>query len=106
MFNVVLPLMILTFLALLHFLLPGDFIYACERISYSVTILLTSATYKLFVGASLPAIAYLTVLDKYVLGCFLLQAAVVAEGAFMGAVSKSWSMHMEVVEFNVTGLPS
>ena len=43
-----------------------------------MTILLTSATYKLFVSTSLPAIAYLTMCDRYLLCCFILQALTVA----------------------------
>ena len=85
--NVALPMCILTLLALLQFLLPGHHDAAGVRITFTVTILLTSATYKLFVSTALPAVGYLTLCDKYVLACFMLQAAVVAEGAIMGAVA-------------------
>ena len=73
--NVALPQSILNSLALAQFLLPGDYYNCPMRITYSVTILLTSATYKLFVSAQLPAISYLTLLDKYILYSFMLQAA-------------------------------
>jgi hypothetical protein len=44
------------------------------RICYSVTILLTTATYKLFIASALPAgLAYMTLVDKYVMFCYLLQ---------------------------------
>lgn len=35
-----------------------------DRISFAVTLLLTSAAYKLFVSASLPDISYLTLIDR------------------------------------------
>jgi hypothetical protein len=84
--NVFLPMCVLTTLSLLQFLMPGDFSSSGMRVTYSVTILLTSATYKLFVSTTLPAVGYMTRCDGYVLVCFLLQAAVVAEGAVCGAL--------------------
>lgn len=84
--NVFTPMLVLTFLILMQFFLPPDQTQAGVRITYTCTILLTSATYKLFVTTSLPAIAYTTLCDKYLLACFFLQAFVVAEGAVMGAV--------------------
>ncbi|KAL1508329.1 hypothetical protein AB1Y20_004439 [Prymnesium parvum] len=89
--NTVIPLSTLTFLALLQFLLPGARAdqAATTRITYSVTILLTSATYKLFVADHLPAISYLSVLDRYALACYMLQVGMVAQGALLGALITS-----------------
>jgi len=84
--NVFLPVGVLTLLSLLQFLLPGDFDASGIRITFSITILLTSATYKLFVSTTMPAVGYMTLCDKYIMYCFLLQAAVVAEGAICGAL--------------------
>ena len=53
--NVVIPMSTLTLLAILQFLLPGTHDAAGVRITYSITILLTAATYKLFVSTALPA---------------------------------------------------
>lgn len=85
--NAVFPLCSLTFLALLQFLLPGERESSAvtTRITYSITILLTSATYKLFVSDHLPAISYLSVLDRYAMACYALQVAMVAQGAVLGA---------------------
>ena len=44
------------------------------RVTFSVTILLTVATYKLFVSTTLPAVGYMTLCDQYVMACFMLQA--------------------------------
>ena len=83
-FNVILPLGALQFLAVFQFLLPGDFIKVTDRISFSVTLLLTSAAYKLYVSESLPDISYLTLIDKYVLGNFFCQIAMILPSAILG----------------------
>ena len=86
--NVIVPMASLTFLALLQFQLPGERggTNVTFRITYTVTILLTTATYKLFIASALPiGLAYLTLLDKYVLFCYLLQVALVTETAINGA---------------------
>ena len=88
--NVIVPLALLTFLSLLQFLLPGQRsgTNVTFRITYSVTILLTTATYKLFIASALPiGLAYMTLLDKYVLFCFLLQVGLVTETAIMGSLT-------------------
>merc|ERR1740121_2139993 len=54
---------------------------ANDRLGVSVTLLLTAVAYKSVIAADVPRIAYLTMLDKYVMGCFLLQAVVVAENS-------------------------
>lgn len=86
--NVIVPMSTLAFLGLLQFLLPceRENINVTFRITYTVTILLTSATYKLFIASALPiGLAYLTLLDKYVLFCYLLQVAIVTESAIVGS---------------------
>lgn len=84
--NVFLPMSVLTLLITLQFLMPGDFAYSGMRVTFSVTVLLTSATYKLFVSTTMPAVGYMTLCDRYLLVCFLMQASVVAEGAICGAL--------------------
>ena len=86
--NVIVPMSSLTFLGLLQFLLEGEreSTNTTFRITYSVTILLTTATYKLFIASALPiGLAYMTLLDQYVLFLFMLQVAVVTETAVVGS---------------------
>ena len=67
--NVIVPMASLTLLAHLQFMLPGERegTNVTFRICYTVTILLTTATYKLFIASALPiGLAYMTILDKYV----------------------------------------
>ena len=86
--NVIVPMASLTLLAHLQFMLPGERegTNVTFRITYTVTILLTTATYKLFIASALPiGLAYMTLLDKYVLFCYFLQVALVCETAINGA---------------------
>ena len=85
--NVFLPMATLTFLSLMQFMLPGEHDMAAMRVTFSVTILLTAATYKLFVSTTLPAVGYMTLCDQYVMACFMLQAFAVAEGAIIGGLN-------------------
>ena len=87
--NVIIPMSSLTFLALLQFFLAAErhATNTTFRITYTVTILLTTATYKLFIASALPVgLAYMTLLDEYVLFCYLLQVLVVSETAVVGAL--------------------
>ena len=84
--HVMLPMSSLTALSLLSFVY--DERDAASRMTYSSTILLTSATYKLFVATTIPAVAYVTLLDKYLIVCYMLMACVVADGAMVSLVPR------------------
>jgi len=75
--NVVVPVSSLTVLSGLCFVLPT--VDYGERLNLSLTMMLTSAAYKLVVADRLPEVAYLTLLDKYVLCCYTMMALVVVE---------------------------
>lgn len=68
-FNVILPMMILTFLASVAF---SDLFKTSrsDKITISLTVLFTAVAYKFVVASSLPQISYLTELDLYVNTCF------------------------------------
>jgi hypothetical protein len=75
--NVVVPVSSLTFIAGLIFLMPVTSVG--DRLSLSLTAMLTSAAYKLVVADRLPDVAYLTFLDKYLLSCYVIMALMVVE---------------------------
>ena len=52
----------------------------------TLTLLLTLVAYKLVISAELPAVSYLTILDKYVLCCILMLVAVTVEAAAAAAI--------------------
>merc|ERR1711871_1885688 len=67
-------------------LLPEDF---SDRMAISLTLLLTTVAFKQVVSGYLPSISYLTILDKYIIGGFLMQILVVAQSAWAkGLVDK------------------
>lgn len=82
--NVAVPVSTLTLLTGLNFFIPLDDYQT--RLANATTLMLTSAAYKLVVATQLPEVAYMTLLDKYVLSCYALMAFVVAEGATVPAL--------------------
>lgn len=70
-YNVTVPTGIFTLLTAGTFFVPHDEV--ADRLSVCLTMLLTTAAYKITVAAKLPEISYLTILDKYIFGCYLLQ---------------------------------
>lgn len=53
------------------------------RLEYMGAIVLTSTAYKMSVASSIPAIAYVTLLDRYVLACIMICILLVFEAAFV-----------------------
>ena len=80
--NAVLPVGVLGLISLSTFLLPYD--DTADRMELSITILLTSATYKLFTAASIPEVAYWTLLDRYIISNFLIMTHITINGAVIG----------------------
>jgi hypothetical protein len=90
--NVALPLAILTFLAglsagAIH--ANGMRLATDERLSVTLTLLLTAVAYKFIVAAELPQISYLTAMDSYVLCCFFFMFLVTVENVVWPAVVSS-----------------
>lgn len=82
--NVALPASLLSLMALLQFCMPvGD---VGERMAYSSTLMLTIVSSKFSVSTALPAIAYLTLLDKFQLLCTVIVAIVVFEAGVAGTL--------------------
>ena len=83
--NVELPMGCLTGLSFTVSSIPLDDVQG--RLSVTLTLLLTLVAYKLVISAELPAVSYLTILDKYILVCILLLVAVTVESAVSSAVA-------------------
>ena len=83
--NVALPLGIVASLAGLQFLVPVDEVP--DRLSISLSLLLTTAAYKFAVSTMVPAISYLTLLDKYVLGSSCFIVLIILESAIVGRIA-------------------
>jgi hypothetical protein len=65
--NIAVPMLFLTSMGAASFLIPADAL--ADKLSVSLTLLLTAAAYKIVVSSSLPQISYLTIFDRYVLSC-------------------------------------
>ena len=78
--NILLPTCTLSALNFVVFRLsPEDF---ADRLSVTLTLLLTMAAYKFTVADKLPPVSYLTLADIYVLLCFALTVTITLENAW------------------------
>eukprot|EP00658_Telonema_sp_P-2_P060878 TRINITY_DN4966_c0_g1_i3.p1 TRINITY_DN4966_c0_g1~~TRINITY_DN4966_c0_g1_i3.p1 ORF type:complete len:187 (-),score=43.32 TRINITY_DN4966_c0_g1_i3:195-755(-) len=75
--NVVVPMLAINGMALGSFVV--DKTEPADRLSVSLTMVLTAVAFKLQISSSLPELPYLTSLDKFVLSSFLFITAVVLQ---------------------------
>jgi hypothetical protein len=90
--NVVMPMTVLTYLAGISagaVDADGQRLSTADRLSVTLTLLLTAVAYKFIVATSLPQVSYLTSLDTYVLVCFLFMLIIVIENVVWPAVVAS-----------------
>merc|ERR1711933_88038 len=59
-----------------------------DRLSISVTLMLTAVAFKYVITEQLPKVNYLTVMDYYLLEGFIMLTLLIAENAFVGI--ESW----------------
>merc|ERR1712151_1146994 len=82
MWNVVVPLLSFVLMAFTTHFVPCTEV--ADRLSLSLTLVLTAAAYKFVVSGMLPAIGYSTMLDTYVTGCSFFLFVIVIENGVMG----------------------
>ena len=75
--NVALPMSMLSLAAFLQFEVDEQDV--ADRASISLTLLLTAVAYKLVTAGMVPAISYLTLLDKFVSACIMLMLLLLVE---------------------------
>ena len=100
--NIVLPMSAITGLTAISICaveIDGSRLSTGDRLSVSLTLMLTAVAYKFIVAASLPQISYLTLLDAYLICCFALIILVCIENvAFPGlAYERSSEVPVEMV---------
>ena len=85
--NIVLPACIITTLSACSLFMPAKDL--ANRLSATLTLLLTAVAYKYLVAQLVPPVGYSTVLDKYVMICFL----------FLGlmAVENCMAFHLQLI---------
>lgn len=79
MWNVALVIFLILGLSFTSFSVEAD--APADRLSVTVTLLLTAVAFKFVVSSSLPTISYLTLLDKYVLWSLIFQCLMVVQNA-------------------------
>ena len=79
--NILVPTFALTSLNFIAFAFPPSEL--SDRLSVTLTIMLTTAAYKFTVADKLPPVAYLTLADIYVLACFALTMLLAVENALV-----------------------
>ena len=83
--SIALPVGVIAMMAPIQFLIPLTNVDG--RLAVSLTLTLTVAAYKLAIASMVPNVGYLTLLDKYVLGCMLFIAVTVFEGGILGHIA-------------------
>jgi hypothetical protein len=81
LWNIEVPMFVLTSLIGLTWAIAPEEVG--DRISVSLTLVLTAVAYKLTVAQSIPQVAYLTLLDKYVSLCFIFMVVATVENALL-----------------------
>lgn len=81
--NIALPMMVLTYLGFLSFAVSfdGSRLDTSDRLSITLTLLLTAVAYKFVVASAIPQVSYLTLLDKYISLCFAFLCLIITENA-------------------------
>jgi len=82
LWNVFLPIFLITLMSVTTFVVPLD--QVADRCGVILTLLLTSVAFKFVVGQGLPKISYNTYLDTYVLVSFIVLTFIALGVAFVG----------------------
>ncbi|XP_071501767.1 uncharacterized protein [Diadema antillarum] len=113
--NIALIMLLIVLLTFSSFVV--DRTLPADRLSVTVTLLLTAVAFKYVVSQSLPLISYLTLLDKFVLCCLIFHCLVVGQNALSSVVElndpdadKDWAKWFDFISiiilagmvFNIT----
>jgi len=82
--NVVFPIFLITLTNAASYTVPPTDV--ADRCSISLTLMLTTVAYKYIIADKLPAISYLTLIDKYVLLCLCIQVLFILWYAIVGGI--------------------
>ncbi|OQR93565.1 hypothetical protein ACHHYP_02430 [Achlya hypogyna] len=85
--NIIVPMGVLTYLGYISFAVdsPGVRLGTGDRLSISLTLLLTAVAYKFVVAGAIPQIPYMTTLDRYTTFSFVYLCAIALENAIFPA---------------------
>ena len=100
--NVALPASVLSLMSLITFCIPQEAV--SDRLGYSSTLALTIISAKFATSSSMPAIAYLTLLDRFQLACIGIIFLIVAEASVFAIFSEDAAASAERVLLRATVL--
>ena len=83
--NIVVPHLLINLMSLGVFAIPST--DTADRLSVSLTMVLTAVAFKLQVASDLPDLSYFTLLDYFILGSFFYIFIVVCENIFVGYIT-------------------
>ena len=96
-YNVVLPLFLLTAICAGAFSVPANDI--SSRVGITLAIILSTVAFKFLISDKLPSISYLTIIDIYVLICLIVQTGISLESIIYAASVYSGNDSTEHFEF-------
>ena len=102
LYNIVFYMATITGLVLTSFGVDDDNLG--ERLSIIITLLLTAVAYQSNLSLNLPNVPYLTLLDKYIITCFLFMGIVAIETALLSTELLNFTQHnniMLIITFGV-----
>lgn len=95
MFNVAVPVSIISFLSLATYSLPPENI--ASRLDSCITLLLTAVAFKFATASCLPQVSYMTVIDKYNLLCALIIVLSILGHTMMGFMNMWFGISFDVL---------
>jgi hypothetical protein len=102
LYVIILPSYGCNLVGLLSLLLPADGL--SDRINLVLTLILTSVGFKFTIMDRLPRLAYLTLLDKWLLSLFFINIAVAIEGALLHVFQSELSpASVSLINYSVFG---
>jgi hypothetical protein len=101
--NILMPIAMFSILTIFpHFFISADLVF--DRVTVSVTLLLTSAAYKFVISNLIPLVSYLTFLDRYMMSIFILQSLAVFQNSLLG--SSNLAKHTPIEKYDEASLCS
>lgn len=81
--NIIIPMLLLTYLSFLSFSvgMDGSRLDTGDRLSITLTLLLTAVAYKFVVASAIPQVSYMTLLDQHISFCFAFLCVIIGENS-------------------------
>ncbi len=102
LYNVALIMCLITALTFTSYTVDANL--PADRLAVTLTLLLTSVAMKYVVNSYVPQVAYLTLLDKYVISCMIFQFLIIVQNAVASLVHKHFNNSLRYYELISLGV--